>query len=103
MSSVFVHLEEEDDFEVYKQCRLCVVDFYANWCGPCKVLSTNLEQLISKDNELSEKLLKDVETENLSNKVVFLKINVDEFGDLASVYKCRSIPYILFFKTKLKA
>ncbi len=55
-----------------------LVDFYADWCGPCKMLHPVLESL--------DKLID------------IIKINVDKFDDLANEYKVMSIPTIIFFK-----
>lgn len=57
--------------------NLTIIDFYADWCGPCKMLSQVLEQL-----------------ENID----IIKINVDEHEDLAKKYKVMSIPYLLIVK-----
>lgn len=57
--------------------NLTIVDFYADWCGPCKMLSQVLEQLENVD---------------------IIKINVDENEELAKKYKVMSIPYLLIVK-----
>lgn len=54
-----------------------LVDFYANWCGPCKMLSPVLE--------------------SVSDEVKILKVNVDEYQDLAKYYGVMSIPCIILF------
>ena len=54
-----------------------LVDFYANWCGPCKMLSPVLEKL--------------------GDEVKILKVNVDEYQDLAREYKVMSIPCLILF------
>lgn len=59
-----------------------LVDFYANWCGPCK---------------LSEPLLEDFSKDN-SDFVDFYKIDVDENGSLAQEYGIRNIPYFLLIE-----
>lgn len=56
---------------------LTIVDFYADWCGPCKMLSQVLEQL---------------------DDINIIKINVDENEELAKKYKVMSIPYLLIVK-----
>ena len=58
-----------------------VIDFYADWCGPCKMLKPIFE-------EASEKI----------KNVNFGKVNVDESSDLAQRFMVMSIPTILFFK-----
>jgi thioredoxin 1 len=61
---------------------LIVVDFWAPWCGPCRMVSPILEQLASE----------------LAGKVVFGKLNVDENPRIASTFGIRSIPTISIFK-----
>jgi thioredoxin 1 len=67
--------------EVLNQKGLVFVDFYADWCGPCKMTSSIIEELA---NEIKE--------------VKFVKVNVDENPDLASQYNIFSIPTFLIFK-----
>ncbi len=67
--------------EVVEHKGVVVVDFYAEWCGPCKVVAPILE-------ELSEEM-KDVK---------FVKVNVDENQELAGNYSVFSIPTFLIFK-----
>ena len=64
--------------------ELLLVDFYADWCGPCKMLGPVVENL-SEDKAFS-------------GKVRFAKINVDENSELAFHYKVVSIPMLLLFK-----
>lgn len=59
-----------------------LVDFFADWCGPCKALHPALEEL-AKD---------------FDGKVVILKINVDKNPELAAQFKVRSIPALFYFK-----
>ncbi len=70
--------------EVIESKGLVLVDFWADWCGPCKMLAPILE-------ELSE------ETE-----AKICKVNVDESGDLAGDYGIRSIPTMIIFKDGVK-
>ena len=70
------------DEEVIKADQLVVVDFWASWCGPCKMLSPVME-------ELSKELL---------GKADFAKVNVDENPVLSQKYKIASIPTVLLFK-----
>lgn len=67
--------------EVLEQKGVTLVDFYAEWCGPCKMTGPILDELSAE--------MKDV-------KIV--KINVDENPDLASLYSVLSIPTFLIFK-----
>lgn len=58
-----------------------VVDFFANWCGPCKMLAPIFEEL---GNEMEN--------------VKFLKVDVDQCPDVAMTYKVASIPTVITFK-----
>ncbi len=70
--------------EVLNSDLLCVVDFWAPWCGPCKMLEPLISEL----------------TEEYKEKVKFVKLNVDENPVTAARYKIMSIPTLLFFKDK---
>jgi len=59
-----------------------VVDFYAPWCGPCKMLSPVLEKLASEFN----------------GKVKFVKVNVDDAAELANAYNITGVPTLILFK-----
>ncbi len=68
--------------EVLDSAEPVVVDFWAEWCGPCKMIAPSLEEI---SNELAGKL-----------KVV--KLNIDENPDIAAQYGVRSIPTLAMFK-----
>lgn len=61
--------------------KLVVVDFFATWCGPCKRIAPAIEKM-SQEN----------------TNVVFLKVDVDEVGDLAAELSVSAMPTFLFFK-----
>ena len=72
-----------DNFEkeVLQSEKTVLVDFYADWCGPCKMLSPIIDEV----------------AEELEN-VKVCKINIDESRDLAGNYDIMSIPTLLVFK-----
>jgi thioredoxin len=78
-------IENTQEFEetIQKETSV-VVDFYADWCGPCQALSPTLEEL-SKDFE---------------GKVKVIKVNVDYQPDLAQSFGVRSIPTLILFKNQ---
>ena len=73
--------QEEFEEKVLNATEPVVIDFYADWCGPCKMLSPVLDQL-DKEND----------------DVVFFKVNVDENPELAEKYEIFSIPNVVIFK-----
>ena len=68
---------EKDNFSTLTKKGIILVDFFADWCGPCKMLGEVLEEL-----------------ENIN----ILKVNVDTFPELAKEYKVMSIPTLIVFK-----
>lgn len=69
--------------EVLKSDVPVVVDFWAAWCGPCRMQATILDQL---------------EQEFSSDQLKIAKVNVDEEGELAMTFGVQSIPTLLFYK-----
>lgn len=74
------HLEKLEDFDKIIAGPAVLVDFYADWCGPCQMLAPNLEAL-SKESD-----------------VEILKVDVDEFGDIAQKFRVMNIPTLMLFK-----
>lgn len=72
------YLENESEFDELIKRRV-LVDFYADWCGPCKRLMPILEDI------------KDID---------ILKVNVDSFGDLSRSFGIMSIPTLILFDNK---
>jgi thioredoxin 1 len=68
--------------EVLKAKGPVVVDFWAEWCGPCKAIAPALEEI----------------AKSLGDKVKILKLNVDENPQTASKYGIQSIPTLMLFK-----
>ena len=75
---------QESQFEgkVVQSTLPVAVDFYAPWCGPCKILSPMLDELAGP----------------LTNNVKFVKINVDEATTLAQRLEIQGVPTVVFFK-----
>ena len=77
------HIENERILsEVLKNEKLVIVDFFAEWCGPCQMLSPILVEI---EKEYSEKL-------------EIYKVNVDESQECAMRYGVTAMPTLLFFK-----
>ena len=74
--------ENDFDDEVLKSNLPVIVDFWAEWCGPCKMLTPILEEL----------------SDEMKNEINVVKVNLDENQDLAMKYSIRSIPTLLLFK-----
>jgi thioredoxin 1 len=77
-----INLTDSNFNEIVSNHSLLVVDFWAPWCGPCRMVSPIVEQLASE----------------LAGKVVFGKLNVDENPKVASMFGIQSIPTIAIFK-----
>ncbi|MEC8063723.1 MAG: thioredoxin [Pseudomonadota bacterium] len=74
--------ESSFDQAVLQSNKLVVVDFWAPWCGPCKLIGPILDNL----------------NREYAGEVVFGKVNVDDEPGLAEKYHVRGIPTLLFFK-----
>jgi thioredoxin 1 len=68
--------------EVIKADKLVIVDFWAEWCGPCKMIAPLLAEVAKE----------------LPDKVKIVKVNVDQEQQLAQQYGIYNIPTLLFFK-----
>lgn len=78
-----LHLTEENfDAQVLKASLPVLVDFWAEWCGPCKMIAPVIDEIAVE----------------LKGKVTVGKVNVDEAQELAARYNVMSIPTLLIFK-----
>ena len=80
--SVLKITESNFEEEVLKSEKTVIVDFYAEWCGPCKMMSPIIDKI----------------AEELGDKVKVGKVNTDENLELAQKFNIMSIPTILIFK-----
>ena len=74
--------EENFEAEVINSGKAVLVDFWAEWCGPCKMISPLIDELAAE----------------LGDTAVVGKVEVDNAQALAAKYGVRSIPFLLFFK-----
>ena len=79
---IFEATDETFDSEVLKHQGAVLVDFWAEWCGPCKALAPVLDGLATEFKE----------------KIKVVKVNVDESPNAPQQYKVRGIPTLVFFR-----
>lgn len=78
--------EKNQEEWVYEGDKPCVIDFYADWCGPCKKIAPVLKEL----------------AEQYKGQIVIYKVNVDNEKELASTFGIKTIPTLLFVPMKGK-
>ena len=76
------YLEDSEQFDAAISQGLVLVDFYADWCGPCRKLSPLLTSVADK----------------MDGNLQVLKVNVDKHAPLARKFKVSSIPFMVLFK-----
>lgn len=75
-------MSDNFDKEVLQEEKTVIVDFYADWCGPCRMMSPIIDSI----------------AEEFNDKIKVGKVNVDDNQDLAVKYNVMSIPTIIIFK-----
>lgn len=74
------YMKKEDDFKSLTDKR-CLVDFYADWCGPCKVMGTIIEEISNDRSDID-----------------IIKVNTDEFNEIALSFGIMSIPTLFIME-----
>jgi len=84
MSGGATHTVSDADFdkEVLQSSEPVVVDFFADWCGPCKAMAPALEQVAAE----------------LKGKVKVVKLDVDQNPDTTQAYRIQAMPTLMIFK-----
>ena len=73
---------DSNEFKNEIETGVTIVDFFATWCGPCKMLAPVLEGLSS----------------DMEGKAKFIKVDIDQSSDLANEFKILSVPTMMIFK-----
>jgi len=77
-----LNIKSKEEFYELVNNGVLVVDFYADWCGPCRMLSPVMEELASQ----------------YEGKATFAKLNVDNVEEIPAKYRIMSIPCVVFIK-----
>ncbi len=77
-----IEIEQTDIENIIETNGNVLLDFYAEWCGPCQTLLPTIHKL----------------TDELKDDVLIKKVNVDEYQELAAEFSVRNIPTLIFFK-----
>ena len=75
---MLIHIKTQQEYNDLISKGLVLVDFFANWCGPCRMLTPVLE--------------------NLEDKINVVKVDIDKFEKLAFEYRIMSVPTLILFK-----
>lgn len=76
-------IERYPDSFAYQGKLPCIIDFYADWCGPCKKVAPIMEEMAQR----------------YEDKIIVYKVNVDKEQKLPTIFKVKNIPTVFFFPT----
>lgn len=79
---MITHIKNKNEFDQFISEGVVLIDFYATWCGPCRMMAPVLEDI----------------DEEMNGQIKIGKLDVDEVGDVAGQYMISSIPTLMFFK-----
>ena len=85
-SENIVHVKNDAELQSLIDENVALVDFYADWCGPCRALAPTLNKL----------------SDDFAGKVKIIKINMDSHQDIAQKYSVTAIPTVFIFANKQK-
>ena len=77
-----ITINSQDEFvKLIEENKNCIIDFYAEWCNPCKKVSTELNKIIENYPDIK-----------------ILKVNINTFDNIANLFNVEKIPHFSFFK-----
>lgn len=77
-----INLTQENIQQIMSSSKPVVIDFYADWCGPCKKLEPLFQSLSEKYN----------------NEIIFAKVDTDEQSELTNMFRISSLPTLILIK-----